>query len=79
MTWGVLERCLIKLRRILMKIRKLDLSMHISTHIGTMVILVFSLFVSFWVVNLGERIIENAPDSKIFDSQKEVQRMIQEK
>lgn len=62
-----------------MKIRGLRLNVHIATHIGTVIILVFSFVATVFVVNVGEKIIKTTPNSKIFDSQKKAQKIIQEK
>lgn len=60
-----------------MKINWSAFNIYVPTHIGTIIILIFSLFVTILVVNVGEKIISDAPDSKIFDSQKGAQKLLE--
>jgi len=55
---------------------KYSLSMDIPTHAGVIVLLVVSFFVAWFTIRTGEKIIDNAPQSKIYNSQKDVQKMI---
>lgn len=53
--------------------------MSVAPHIGIMILLAFSLVTTLIVINVGENIVENTPQSKIFDSQKNTQKLIEEK
>ncbi len=48
----------------------------IPTHFGVVILMVVSFFVAWFTINTGEKIINNVPESKIYDSQKAAQKMI---
>lgn len=53
--------------------------MQITSHIGVLVLLMVSFVMVLIVVNVGEDIVENTPQSKIFDAQRNAQKTLQEK
>ena len=53
--------------------------MYIAPHIGIIFLLMVSFFAALIVVNIGENIVKNTPQSKIFDSQRNTQEILQKK
>lgn len=48
----------------------------ISTHAGIIILLVLSLLVGWFTIRTGEKIVDNTPQSKIYDSQRNAQQML---
>jgi len=48
----------------------------IPTHIGFMVLLVFGSLIAWFTIHIGEKIIQNAPSSKAFSENKQLQQEI---
>jgi hypothetical protein len=51
----------------------------IPTKFGTIFLLMFAFIVAWLVIDAGEKIINNMPQSKIYDGQKAAQKMIESK
>lgn len=50
-----------------------------SVFFGIVLFLAFSFFVAWFVVRTGEEIVNKTPQSKIYDTQKEAQKMLEGK
>ncbi len=51
-------------------------NVEIPTHFGVVILMLVSFFVAWFTINTGEKIVNNVPESKIYDSQKEAQKII---
>lgn len=55
------------------------LNVEIPTDVGVIVLLVLSFFTAWFVISVGEKIINTMPYSKLYDGQKATQELITNK
>lgn len=54
-------------------------NIEVPTHFGVVILMVVSFFVAWFTISTGEKIVSNMPESKIYDSQKAAQKIIDRK